>query len=426
MKYIDNMLRPHSQRVAKTLAFFMALNIFGVCFFSGCAISNKDIRDDKSSELSTTGFAFNTTYTINLYEGGNKDILNQCVSMCAKYETIFSRTLKGSELYNINEIESYYIDYVKKSETISAMWSDVLNPQEESGKTDKKSVKSDIKMRGKYTPRQIIDIDNEINRQLNIKNDIKYKLNKNGTMQFELTDDFAKLLERGIYYSELAEGSFDITIAPVSSLWDFTADEPQVPQESSISEALKYVEYENMTLNGKVLTLKIPGMGIDLGAIAKGFIADELKKYLVSSGVKSGTISLGGNVLCIGKKTDGSPFRIGVQQPFAERNEIITAVGADDVSVVSSGVYERYFEYGDTIYHHILNPKTGYSYDNGLVAVTIVSDESIDGDGLSTTCFALGTKKGLELVNSMDRVEAVFITDDQKLHYSDGFKKLEI
>ena len=411
--------------VSKCSAFFLVLNILGVCFFSGCTISDRVTENDKNSELSITGFAFNTTYTINLYEGGNKDILNQCVSMCAEYETIFSRTLKGSELYNINEIESYYIDYVKKSEIISGMWSNVLGSQEENEEINGNGSRSGRKTRVKYTPRQIIDIDDEINRQLNIKNDVKYKLNKNGTMQFELSDDFTELLERGIYYSKLAEGSFDITIAPVSSLWDFTADAPQVPQESSINDALKCVGYENMTLDGKVLTLKIPGMGIDLGGIAKGFIADKLKEYLVDSGVKSGTISLGGNVLCIGKKPDGSPFRIGVQQPFAERNEIITAVGADDVSVVSSGVYERYFEYGDTIYHHILNPKTGYSYDNGLVAVTIVSDESIDGDGLSTTCFALGEKKGMKLVNSIDGVEAVFITDDEKLHYSDGFKKLE-
>lgn len=405
----------------RNFLFFLTVNILGVCLFSGCAINDNSEKGNKDSELSTTGFAFNTTYTINLYEGGNKDILNQCVSICAEYETIFSRTLKGSELYNINEIEKYYVDYVKKSENISSMWGDIFNVQDEGVEIDKKK-----KAKVKYNQRQIRDIDEEIKRQLNIKNDIKYKLNKNGSVQFELTEDFATLLERGLYYSELADGNFDITIAPVSSLWDFSADIPEVPQESSINEALKYVGYENLSLDGRVLTLKIPGMGIDLGGIAKGFIADELKKYLISSGVKSGTISLGGNVLCIGKKPDGSSFRIGVQKPFGRINDIITAVGVDDVSVVSSGVYERYFGYGDKIYHHILNPKTGYSFDNGLVAVTIVSDESIDGDGLSTTCFALGVKKGMELVNSIDNVEAVFITEDEELHYSKGFKKLEI
>lgn len=164
-------------------------------------------------------------------------------------------------------------------------------------------------------------------------------------------------------------------------------------------------------------------MGLDLGAIAKGYIADKMKEFLVSKGVKSATINLGGNVLCIGKKTDNTPFRIGIQKPFADRSETIAILDIEDKSVVSSGIYERYFEKDGTFYHHILNPDTGYPYDNHLVSVTIISDQSMDGDGLSTSCFALGLEKGMELINSLPDVHAVFITDDYQLHYSDHFQE---
>lgn len=183
------------------------------------------------------------------------------------------------------------------------------------------------------------------------------------------------------------------------------------------------VNYEDVTIEGNKLTFAKEGMGLDLGAIAKGYIADKMKEFLVSKGVKSATINLGGNVLCIGKKTDNTPFRIGIQKPFADRSETIAILDIEDKSVVSSGIYERYFEKDGTFYHHILNPDTGYPYDNHLVSVTIISDQSMDGDGLSTSCFALGLEKGMELINSLPDVHAVFITDDYQLHYSDHFQE---
>ena len=207
-------------------------------------------------------------------------------------------------------------------------------------------------------------------------------------------------------------------------MWDFTVKKPTVPDEQKIEKALAYVDYQKIALDDQKLTFQIPGMGIDLGGIAKGFIADELKAYLEKKGVKSAVINLGGNVLCIGKKDPKTPFHIGIQQPFADRNETIAAVSVDGLSIVSSGIYERYFKTKDgTLYHHILNPKTGYSYDNDLMAVTILSKKSVDGDGLSTSCFAMGKKEGLAFINNIDGVEAVFITKDEKMHYSKGFSK---
>lgn len=131
-------------------------------------------------------------------------------------------------------------------------------------------------------------------------------------------------------------------------------------------------------------------------------------------------INLGGNVLTLGDKPDGSNYNIGIQKPFSDDGTAIASVEVSDETVVSSGVYERYFYVGDNFYHHILNPKTGYPYDNNLLGVTIICPKSVDGDGLSTTCFALGLEDGMKLIESLDDTEAIFITDDYELHTTSG------
>lgn len=236
-----------------------------------------------------------------------------------------------------------------------------------------------------------------------------------------LSAECAEVISKGLEYSRLSEGAFDITIGPVSSLWDFQSSEKQIPSFETIQEVLPLVDYHNVELDGQSFRFLKDGMALDLGAIAKGYIADKIKEYLVSEGVSSAIIDLGGNILCIGTHPDGTPFEAGIQKPFAERNEIILTLPVNDCSLVTSGIYERYFEKNGTLYHHLLNPNTGYPYENNLLSVTILSDKSVDGDGLSTACFALGLEKGMELVNSLPDVEAVFITDDYKLHYSKNF-----
>ena len=243
---------------------------------------------------------------------------------------------------------------------------------------------------------------------------------------YQVSDSLAELIQKGLYYSDLSDGAFDIAIEPLTSLWDFTAEDPQVPEDSLIQTALSKCDYHNVSVGGKdnnEITLKTDDTAIELGAIAKGYIADRLKEYLISQDVKSAIINLGGNVLCIGGKPDDSSFKIGIQKPFADRSETIAVMDIKDKSVVSSGVYERCFEQDGTLYHHLLNPKTGYSYDNGLIAVTIISDQSVDGDALSTTCFALGLEDGLKLAESLDDVQAFFVTSDYAIHYTKDFQK---
>ncbi len=253
-----------------------------------------------------------------------------------------------------------------------------------------------------------------------------YRLNHRepGETTFTLTKDTADLIREGLHYSEVSDGAYDLTIEPLSSLWNFTDGKKVIPPENQIREAAGRVGWENLRLEGDTLTFLSPDTTLDLGSIAKGFIADRLKEYLVGKGVKSAIINLGGNVLCIGGLPQGRPFRIGLQKPFEDRNEIIANLDINDLSVVSSGVYERCFTVDGKNYHHLLNPKTGYPYENGLIAVTIVSPRSVDGDALSTTCFSLGLEKGMELVDSLDGIYGFFITDDYEIHYSEGAEAL--
>ena len=251
-----------------------------------------------------------------------------------------------------------------------------------------------------------------------------YRINHReaGTREMEVSEETAEVIEKGLYYSRLSGGAFDITIEPVSSLWDFTAAEPKVPDQELISQNLKNVGYEKISVSGNNILFQDDETRIDLGAIAKGYIADRLKEYLESQGVESAIINLGGNVLCVGGRPDGKDFQIGIQKPYGERSETVAAVAVNGMSVVSSGVYERHFVQDGINYHHILDPSTGYPYENGLTEVTILSEKSVDGDGLSTTCFSLGLEKGMELVDSLEGVWGIFITEDGELHYSEGME----
>lgn len=202
--------------------------------------------------------------------------------------------------------------------------------------------------------------------------------------------------------------------------WDFGENKDTVPSQKDINAALPTVDYHNIEISDNTVTLKNPKTQIDLGGIAKGYIADQMKAQLRSDGITEGIINLGGNVLTVGLKKSGDTYKIGIQKPFDDSGSPIASVDITDASLVSSGVYERYFEKDGKRYHHILNPKTGYPYENGLLGVTIITDSSVDADALSTTCFALGLEDGMKLIENTKGAEAVFITEDFTLHKSSG------
>lgn len=298
-----------------------------------------------------TGFYLDTIVQITLYDTDGLDScrenIRECFALIRYYEHLFSTTIEGSDVWNINHADG-------KPVTVS--------------------------------------------------------------------DDTVSLLQTALHYCELAEGQVDLTILPLSELWNFGSEKvPHKPDDGEIKDALSHIDYHAVLINGNTVTLSDPDASIDLGFIAKGYIADRLKEHLLSQGVKSACINLGGNLVTIGNKPDGQPYRIGIQEPFAPEGEIITAIDVTDASVVSSGVYERYFYESDILYHHLLDTSTGFPTNNNIAGVTILAPLSVDADALSTTCYFLGIDAGMKLIESLENTEVLYITMDGELICSDGF-----
>jgi len=231
------------------------------------------------------------------------------------------------------------------------------------------------------------------------------------------------VIKKAVHFSDVEKGYFDITVGPIVKLWNIGTDKARVPSPEEIKAKLPLISYKNIILDEKNMTimLKNKGMSIDLGGIAKGYAADKVAQVLKKEGVKHAIINLGGDVLTIGTKPDGRNWRIGIQTPFKPRGEYLGIVEVSNKAVVTSGVYERYFEKDGKLYHHILNPFTGYPADNHLYSVTIIKDTSIGGDALSKI-FVMGLEEGLKLAESLPGVQAIFVTDDKKVYITSGLK----
>lgn len=250
---------------------------------------------------------------------------------------------------------------------------------------------------------------------------ILYKSNEtqylpNGTQEEQ---ELYELICESVKFSEITGGGMDITIEPLSSLWNFGDNEGKVPEKTALIEAAANVDYSKLMITD--VGIDFNGATIDCGAVAKGYVADRIKEFLEENGVDSGVINLGGNILCIGDKPSGETFVIGVKKPFSE--EVLLGLNINDYSVVTSGTYERYFEVDETIYHHILNPDTGMPCENGLLSVTIIAESSFGCDALSTGCFVMGQEAATELINSMENVYGIFIDENYNIHYTDGAKQ---
>ena len=268
----------------------------------------------------------------------------------------------------------------------------------------------------------------------------------------EVSTETAEVIEKGIWYGKVSDGLFDITIGKASALWDFheaeavggdeAAAESLLPDEADLAAAVKHVDYTKVAINGLSVKLADPDMEIDLGGIAKGYIADRVTEFLEERGVVSAVVDLGGNIVAIGGKTgallvhngDGSTdsemadFNIGIKDPQSETGALLAVFPAHDKTVVTSGTYERFLIQDGVKYHHILDPATGWPINNDVLSVTIIAPKgsAADADGLSTTCLALGVEKGMELIESLDYmgVEAVFVDADGNMHVTSDFPEL--
>ena len=225
----------------------------------------------------------------------------------------------------------------------------------------------------------------------------------------------AEIIIAGLEYGELSGGMFDITIGRLSTLWDFTG-EFGIPFEFDLTFARETVNYSHVMINGNTVQLMNPEAWIDLGGIAKGYIADKVADFLKERGVKSAIVDLGGNIVTVGQKPDGSPWRIGVTKPFSERNDTIGYVETGEASVVSSGIYERQFEENGVLYHHILDPFTGMPVRTDVVGATVLSAESMSGDALSTIALLVGSESALSILSEIPGlIGAVLILENGEI-----------
>jgi thiamine biosynthesis lipoprotein len=230
------------------------------------------------------------------------------------------------------------------------------------------------------------------------------------------------VVQKALAYATLSEGRFDPTIGPVVDLWGIGSDHAQVPDDATLAQKLQLVNYKDIMMNQAEQTIMLtrPGMSIDLGAIAKGYAADQVAQYLRSQGFESAMIDLGGNILAMGGKPNQDFWTIGMQNPESPRGDTIGTFRVTNKTVVSSGAYERFFIQDGVRYHHIMDSSTGYPISNNLSSVTIITEHSIDADALSTTAFAMGLAEGLSFVESQPGVEAFFITHDHIVYTTSG------
>lgn len=243
----------------------------------------------------------------------------------------------------------------------------------------------------------------------------------NSGEQVDVSRETAELLRFSLDIAEKTDGALDPTIYPVLTAWGFTREENRVPDEAEIAALLERVDYRNIRIDGDTVSLKNSAM-LDFGAVAKGYAGDEAAKILREQGVTSALINLGGSITTIGKKPDGSDWKIGVKNPLGSGN--VGTLALSDLSAVTSGAYERYFTAEDgTVYGHIINPATGCPADNDLLSVTIVSENATLCDALSTALFVMGSEKAQSFYRengSAMGFDIILITKDSEVIVSQG------
>lgn len=237
------------------------------------------------------------------------------------------------------------------------------------------------------------------------------------------------LIKDALEYGRISKGKFDITIGAVSQLWDFKSDNPKVPDRDKLEAAVKTVDYRNVVLmEGNRVRLKNPDAKLDLGGVAKGYIADRLTEEMESEGVEQAIINLGGNIVVLGEKAKGMPWNIGIERPYSDRSEIIGTVALMDSSIVTSGIYERKFSVNGKLYHHVLDPDTGYPAETRLEAVSIQAPKGFSEqcDAYSTICLILGLEEGTDLVEKTQSIKAAFINKEDHIKTTKGMEIIPV
>lgn len=255
-----------------------------------------------------------------------------------------------------------------------------------------------------------------------------YRINESEGEPVTVAPETIDVINKGIEFGEISEGKFDITIGAVTELWDFKSQNPSVPDSAKIEAAVGTVDYRQVKIEGDTVTLTKEGARLDLGGIAKGYIADRIAEQMIAAGVEKAIINLGGNVVTIGSKDENEPWRIGIERPYSGRTDILGAVEVNNETVTTSGVYERYFEHGGKLYHHVLDTDTGYPVKNEMEAVTIQAPlgMSAECDALGTVLLILGPEKCGEILKQYPDIKVAFVDSEDRITVFNGMEIISV
>ncbi len=337
------------------------------------AVNTSTAKQVSSSYIADQTFALGTVVSVKIYDSTDTSIFPKLFEYLRELESLLSRTMPDSDIYRINQTAAEALDNTRSAATLGSVATTQSGANTQSA-----------------------------------------------TVSVAVSPYTEELIHKALHFSKVSYGGFDPTIAPLVSLWDIGGMDARVPEPAEIAKLLGFVDYRKLVVKNGLVSLE-PGMSLDLGAIAKGYIGDKMVGFLSQQGVQSALINLGGNVITMGTKPGNKPFNIGIQNPIALRNTSLGIITLSNTSIVSSGTYERYFEKDGVRYHHILDATTGYPVRNNILQVSVLSEDSVDGDGYSTALFAMGLEEGLKLALSDTRIEAAFITDSQEIYMTPGF-----
>jgi thiamine biosynthesis lipoprotein apbE len=266
----------------------------------------------------------------------------------------------------------------------------------------------------------------ELERHLsaNAESSTLIDINKaSGVSAVNVPADIYPLFARAVFFAEKTDGAFNPAIGGVVKLWNIGFENARKPEDRDIQVALSRTDYKDVQLAGTAVFLKKEGMKLDLGAIAKGFAADELTRIVKQAGIMHAVIDIGGTISAVGVRPDGKRWNIGIRDPRIRQGQPIISAPIENRSISTSGSYERYFEQDGIRYHHIIDPATGYPVQSNMIAVSVFADSATDADALSTACFVLGYKKAVKLLDELPNTEALFIFDDNSVRTTGNLKK---
>lgn len=350
----------------KKHTILLTIILFILIIFSGCK--------QAKAPVTKTGLYFDTVISITLYESNSSKLIDECFNIADNYEQLFSKTIPESDVSKVNNSTGF----VKINKETFDLITNTFQYEEMSN--------------GKFSVMcgALVDL-------WDISGRSAYVDTANTSSTPNKTKSFNKSAKSEAIYNP----------------------ENIIPSSKEIEHAISLCGKDKLDIDSANYSVRIntPGAKLDLGAVAKGYVADKMKEYLTSQGVESGIIQLGGNVLTIGHNPNKEDqlFTIGITTPFSDNNDIITTVKTSGESVVTSGNYQRYFKYEGQIYHHIIDLTTGYPANTKLNSVTVVCDSSTTADIMSTVLFLSGKEKGAELSDSLNLTDVVFIDDNNNI-----------